>query len=501
MRKKLLTSLIFFLISVSLFDSPISANEMYALDNYFAVHSNKAGTAQRLKDKRGDAILYGDTLEHDAQIISVSFVKEGLQPGEKLYIIHPDGSKQTVTGDTVNLSPKSENIRIAIDKTTNKETLVKVLMMTVKDASDGGTMVDYLYTKDTPMKYGDLGDGAGGGGTDPGGGVTGIDLQWNAGTRRFTWTKWPSDAYQIVVTDPDGKKVNVTPSTKVFKADERAGTYKFEVKDMNGKVLYTKSMTVPAGETDPGGGDPPDPDPGGGDPPDPDPGGEDPGPDPGGETPCTKNGCDFINEVLACPGWDEVMGDLTGAIRDAMPPPPDWDMVADKIGRATIDHLSDYMGSVPSPPSESEIQANTQTPQPQYDVSSLSQTITPKVPEEYNKGKIVFELNNGPEIEVKDESKPFRIDDPIANIKQKSDPVGQGVIPGDPKNHSDGIKQPDRLDLGGPPKPKTEPSPNPVPGPSPNIPSSPAPVPSNPGGGAANPDVTEGPIPIPKGGE
>ncbi|RRJ54004.1 hypothetical protein EHV15_36195 [Paenibacillus oralis] len=187
-------------------------------------------------------------------------------------------------------------------------------------------------------------------------------------------------------------------------------------------------------------------------------------------------------------------------IRSTFPPPPDWEEIADLIGDATINHLSDYLGDVPSPPSRSEIERATDTPLPQLDTSVETDDLVPKVPDEYKKGKIVFELNNGPEIEVKDESKPFRIDDPLENVNQKSDPVGVPVIPGDPRNNSDGIKQPDSIDTGAAPQPKVETGAPPVPNPTPETPPSTVPVPADPGGGPAIPDATDGPIPIPKGG-
>lgn len=489
MRKKILTSLIFFLIGSSLFSGLVSAGVNVSVDNYFYVHSNTVGTKQYLKDKYGTTTLHGDAVEHDAVNTRITFSISGLQSGERLYVIYPDGSTQDVTGDSITLEKKEKYLKIAIDKTTTKETYVRINTQYTYDSADGGTDVYYAYNKSTPTTYGSLGDGGSGGG-----GSSGIDLQWNPGSRKFTWTKYPAEAYEIIVTDPDGVKYNIVPATKVFKANDGAGTYKFEVKKLDGTVLYTKSMTIEGMEEDPTNPtDPEDPT----DPTDPtDP--EDP-PDDGEETP-TCDGCDWLNEILFCPGWDLVMADLTLAIKDALPPPPDWWSISDMIGTATVRHLADYMGDVPEPPSEQEIEWATYSPLPEPDISTDTGQLVPTVPEEYNKGKIVFELNNGPEIEIKDESKPFIIDDPIANIEQKSDPVGTPVIPGDPRNDSDGIKEPDKPDVGGPAKPKEIVFELPRPTPKPETPITTAPVPSDQGGGAAIPDATEGPIPIPKGG-
>lgn len=317
---------IIFLMMLFVLVLPVTAhaNELVTLKNYHYVHTNEKGSKQYLKDKNGSTVIYGDANEHDAVIKRVSFVKNGLQSGESLYIIYPDGSTQAVTGDSVTLSKTAENIRIAIDKTTVKETYVKVSSLTTYDQSNGGINVDYLYTMDTPKDYGSLGDGSsGGGGTDPGGGTdTSLPLQWNNGTRRITWSKYPADCYEIIVTDPDGTKYNIVPSTKVFKVDDRGGKYTFVCKRLDGSVIVTKTLDVPEAVLNPDPGT----DPGGTDP-GTDPGGTDPGTDPGGGE-CTTNGCDWLNDIIFCPGWDVVMADLTLAIKDALPPPPDWNYVS-----------------------------------------------------------------------------------------------------------------------------------------------------------------------------
>ncbi|MFK4475798.1 hypothetical protein ABH897_005598 [Paenibacillus sp. RC73] len=147
------------------------------------------------------------------------------------------------------------------------------------------------------------------------------------------------------------------------------------------------------------------------------------------------------------------MGELTGAVARAIPPPPDWDSVADKIGSATVRHLSNYVGSVPAAPSQQEIDQATSVVLPKPDISTPeADSLKPEVPDQFKQGKIIFDLGNTPAIETKDESKPFTFLDPIANIK--SDPPGKPVFPGDPRNSSDGIKQPDKKDTGDPaPKP------------------------------------------------
>lgn len=316
--KKYLMTLSFFILLAFTISSTASAGVNVSVDNYFYVHSNSVGTKQYFKDKYGTTTLHGDAIEHDAVNTRITFVTNGLQSGEKLYVIYPDGSTQDVIGTSITLDKKEKYVKIAIDKTTTKETYVRINTQYTFDSSDGGTEVYYAYNKSTPTTYGSLGDGGSGGG-----GTSGIDLQWNAGSRKFTWTKYPAEAYEIIVTDPDGVKYNIVPATKVFKANDGAGTYKFEVKKQDGTVLYTKTMAIegieeePTNPTDPV--DPTDPDP------------TDPGepPDDGGDTPtCDKDGCDWLNDIIFCPGWDIVMADLTLAIKDALPPPPDWEYVS-----------------------------------------------------------------------------------------------------------------------------------------------------------------------------
>ncbi|MMZ53496.1 hypothetical protein D1872_152850 [compost metagenome] len=201
------------------------------------------------------------------------------------------------------------------------------------------------------------------------------------------------------------------------------------------------------------------------------------------------------------------MGQLTGAVARAIPPPPDWDSVADKIGFATINHLRNYVGGIPAAPSQQEIDQNTTVTLPNPDISTPeADSLKPEVPEQFKKGKIEFDLGNTPAIETKDESKPFTFIDPIANVK--ADPPGKPVYPGDPKNSSDGIKQPDKPKIAEEvpkpgkiefeiPKPSASTKPPNVEMPQPGGVEFEIPKPST-GSGTAIPDPTTGTIPIPK---
>lgn len=66
----------------------------------------------------------------------------------------------------------------------------------------------------------------------------------------------------------------------------------------------------------------------------------DPPPDTGG-TDCTE--CEKLAEMLACPEWDTYMGELTDAFADALPPPPDWDEVAEIMADHIVPPLIDGM--------------------------------------------------------------------------------------------------------------------------------------------------------------
>ena len=233
----------------------------------------------------------------------------------------------------------------------------------------------------------------------------------------------------------------------------------------------------------------------------------DPGDQGGTEEPCSE-ACQNIIDQLECPQWDEYMGEWADMIQSVIPPPPDWDMVADKIGAATINHLANYIGDVPSPPTREEIERETSASLPALDTSVETNDLVPKLPDAYNGGKIVFDLNkDAPTIDVKDESQPFIIEDPLTNMPH--DDVGVKVIPGDDRNSTGGFKNPDKVDTGDPaPTPgkiifelpsQKPPVPNATSGapPIPSIDIENPPIPGSSGSGLPIPDSTGGIIPIP----
>jgi hypothetical protein len=275
----------------------------------------------------------------------------------------------------------------------------------------------------------------------------------------LTWNPVPgATKYEIY---KDGELIGETPGTS-WEVDGPGGLT-IVAKDANDEIV---------GESD---YDPPDPFPTNG-------GGEGGGCD----------GCQFLKDMLACPDWDQYMGELTGAIEAALPPPPDWDSIADKIGNSVISKLDAYMGDVPEAPSKQEIRDDTQTGLPPVDTSvPEAENLTPQLPPEFNQPQ-EFDLDDAPVIEVADESQPFIIEDPIESINSSGENVP--VYPGDPVNHADGIAAPE-VNEGSVPIPEATTYPGTDPAPV-----VPMPTPAPGTGTTPIPSSSTGDIPIPSGG-
>lgn len=209
----------------------------------------------------------------------------------------------------------------------------------------------------------------------------------------------------------------------------------------------------------------------------------------GTDGPSTGGGCDAckqLRDALACPEWDAYMGELTDAIKAALPPPPDWPSIADIF----VDKFAEYFGEVPAPPTVQEIE-NEVTPElPPIDTAVPEADIDFDVPDDFNQ-PIPFDITDGPEIPVEDGSQPFVIPEPDSQID--ADEPGKFVMPGDPQNHSGGIKMPDTIDTGyNSPVPTKqngddEIPPSDMPMPSGSVPNDPLPMPTE----------SSGVIPIP----
>lgn len=207
-------------------------------------------------------------------------------------------------------------------------------------------------------------------------------------------------------------------------------------------------------------------------------------PDYAGENPCDV--CKKIRDALACPEWGTYMGELTRAIKNALPTLPEWRNIADQF----VDAFADYWGEVPNPPSTGDIAQQIVPELPPLETNVPGSDIMPMMPPEYNQ-PINFDITTGQEIEIIDESEPFEIYEPNEFID--SDDPGVMVFPGDPRNHSGGIKQPDTIQT---------PYPEPIPTieHESEIPPAYMPVPSGLGGTMPIPGITTGAMPIPNGG-
>lgn len=275
-------------------------------------------------------------------------------------------------------------------------------------------------------------------------GVSGLDdlkakaTQVGDGRYRLDWSSVP-DATNYKVYK-DGQLIDSTPGNI---SETGKGSISIVAYDQNGNIVGRSDLTVPKANSD-----------------------------------C----CQWLSDLLACPDWDKYMGEVTKAIRNALPTLPEWRQIADQFVAA----FADWAGPVPPPPTQQEIDDKLDTPLPPVDVSSEASNLVPTVPDGYETPK-PFDISTGPQIQITDDSKPFQIFEPLHNI-QYDDP-GVPVIPGDPRNNTGGIQKPENLTL---------PTPNPTPSHSPELPNNPIPIPSIQPGPGPVPNGGSGPGPIPE---
>lgn len=212
----------------------------------------------------------------------------------------------------------------------------------------------------------------------------------------------------------------------------------------------------------------------------------------GGEETKGCDGCKFLQDMLACPDWDRYMGELTQAIKSALPTLPEWRQIADQF----VDAFADYWGPVPEVPTQAEIDAGLDKTLPDLDAGSDdAEKLVPTVPPGYEQPK-PFDITSGPQIEIVDESQPFQIFDPLHNVE--FDDPGVMVVPGDSRNNMGGIEKPGILTLPSPtPTPSHQGTPSTDPTPTPSTNPGPGPIPSDQGGPGPIPGGTGGPGPIP----
>lgn len=295
--------------------------------------------------------------------------------------------------------PKNDYIKIALIKTGTNEVFAKLDDMNTFDDSDGGTYVHYIYSvNDIPTKYGDLGQGGDTSniinGTyyyfppkdkykfdyPPPSGVSYYELHFDGAAGHFyrTYNQQPTGVHYLTCNgiyvmkffDASGNLVAKTPEMTTHEIQvptcnsqpENTGYKDFTLTKSsmgNGKAtlnwnslpnavvyqVFRKGQLIEAvdgtsavidddgeaysviafdqysnliGQADlPASPTQTNPPPGGGD---------------GGEG-C--DGCKWLTDILACPAWDQYMGEWESMLRDVIPPPPDWQEVAN-IMRDTI---------------------------------------------------------------------------------------------------------------------------------------------------------------------
>lgn len=197
--------------------------------------------------------------------------------------------------------------------------------------------------------------------------------------------------------------------------------------------------------------------------PDPDPNPGEPEPDPKPEPDPAPEWCDPECRIFRCPQWESYMGKLDD-IKNAIPPAPNWDQVAetfkDKIVPALMDEVKDYFGSVGDPPA----------PPPDLpkidDKNILDRTpVFNDVPELDNAGFDSTDIKNqAPVIEERpDESGGFDLSvDPIESLPEVPNTLEPGKTenkdwmnkPNEPSNSfPDPPKGSGNVDIGKPPIP------------------------------------------------
>lgn len=149
--------------------------------------------------------------------------------------------------------------------------------------------------------------------------------------------------------------------------------------------------------------------------------------------------CKMLTDLLACPAWDDYMTELTQAIQNALPPPPNWQEVAEIF----VNEFADYFGDVPTTPTKNEIKQAIEPQQPTLDTHVEGADIIPLMPSEFNNAPLDTSITNGEQIEIIQESQAFEIYEPTEFIEH--DAAGVMVYPNDSRNSSNGIKTPDTI--------------------------------------------------------
>lgn len=210
-----------------------------------------------------------------------------------------------------------------------------------------------------------------------------------------------------------------------------------------------------------------------------------------GGTGGTGETCDSC-AVFECPGWSAYMGKLND-IKQAIPPPPNWNEVADtfrdSIAPRIKQDMEDLFGYAPEPPT-----APTAPTPPEMPIDLDDRGIEEPTGEEApGLEEATFDeediKNEAPVIpEREDPTGGFEIDDPLTNLpsqeefKENIPEEGSAPIPGAPKEPENIAPEP------------TEP---PNAAPTPSEPENTAPTPSEPENTAPTPTESSGTAPTP----
>lgn len=125
--------------------------------------------------------------------------------------------------------------------------------------------------------------------------------------------------------------------------------------------------------------------------------------------------CVKLKELLQCPEWDNYMGDFTNAIKNALPPPPNWQEVANvmkntivpAIGQELLDKMPQYSKIIADEFQSREKAVSSPPALPSFNPTVPKMTDLPQ--------KINDSItDNVPSFEPSfTESKPFTIPDPL----------------------------------------------------------------------------------------
>ncbi|MFD0717685.1 hypothetical protein [Paenibacillus sp. GCM10027626] len=451
------------------------------LNNWYGIRATGPGE-HYLMDKYYNPEIHGDEKENDGIIRSFVLVAEGFNSAtDKLFVSYDDGPDKPISLGTTTTSGSPHKISVKLVRSAAAApVMVKLTKLTVDDASAPDQIV-YTYTANVPADW--TGD---------------IDLLHDV------------DANHYYVPDKDEYRVDYEKLSGVthyelhyldssgrtlYKRDYNQpptgihwltcnGIYELRYFDSNGTMIgKTKKMPTSEIKQPKCASNSEDDDTGGGD------NGN------GGEDGGCGDVCKKLRETLACPEWDTYMGELTDMIRGAF----DWDDIASKF----LKKFADYWGDVPAPPTKAVIKANVRPDIPGIDTSVPDANIKPAAPDDFKDGAMEYDITKGPVISVEDGSQAIEIYEPDKFMKADG-PPGTMVYPKDPKNSSNGIKEPDRPNTGTvmpePTAPNNGPPPAEMPKPGGGI-DDPPPVPNPTTGPPPTPsDNGDFVIPIPKGG-